>query len=250
MTGVSLMSTPGKGRAIDGLMDRASGALVATEYFEAERLSVRALASARRAGDFERIARICLPLLEARRQKRQAAESSGLCSVVDDEILRRGPKRPGCYLVRAPMIGADARALRVVADARKIPVFVLACEPETRAGKWPVVAVGESRTIGAITIRTQVDPPRGWNAKKSASPGALTVQWFCGAGEALGDAAIAKVNQKLPAVYRVDQLMEYLDAFPDHEKLHQRLEEAARAAMTEPAPDTKLPREWVEERYR
>lgn len=76
-----------------------------------------------------------------------------------------------------------------------------------------------------------------------------TVEWFCRAGEALGDAAIAKVNPKMPAVFRVDMLLEFLDAFPDHEKLHQRLEEAARAAVCEPMPTTSLPRPWVEERY-
>lgn len=252
MTGVSMMSTPAKGRMIDGLMDRASGALVATDYFEAERLCARALASARRSDDFERLARICMPLQEARRQKRQGAENSGYRAIVDGDLLRRGPKRPGCYLVAPPMIGLDAREFRMLADRRKVPVFVLAREPAAHSGKWPVVAVGDSRVIGTVTIRTQVDPPAGLETKSPAGDRgaeAPTAEWFFGAGEAMGDAAIAKVNPKLPAVYRVDQLMEYLDAFPDHEKLHQRLEEASRAAMSEPMPETRLPRAWLEERY-
>jgi hypothetical protein len=62
-------------------------------------------------------------------------------------------------------------------------------------------------------------------------------EWFQSAGEALGDAAIARVKAELPASWRVDELMLYLEAIPDHEKLHQRLAEACRDAAREgPAP--------------
>lgn len=240
---------------IDELMDRASEALCATEYFEAERLCLRALASARARADFERMARICLPLQEARRQRRQIAESSGVRVLVSTPPTRSTIRGPGCYLVQPPLIGLEARRLREAADKREVPILALAREPMTGAGKWPVVAVGQSRLIGMTSIRAYVDPPAGVAARESTATRddaseAPPISWFLSAAEAVGDAAIARINPRLPAAFRVDQLMEFLDAIPDHEKLHQRLEEACRAAAGEPVPVTTLPRAWLEDKYR
>lgn len=54
-------------------MEQASVALVERRYFEAERLALQALRKAHAARDYERMARIVLPLQEARRQKRDLA---------------------------------------------------------------------------------------------------------------------------------------------------------------------------------
>jgi hypothetical protein len=63
-----------------------------------------------------------------------------------------------------------------------------------------------------------------------------SARWFLSSQEALGDAAIAKVDAKLPPDYRALDLYEYLKAVPDHEKLHQALEAACReAAVTGPS---------------
>lgn len=228
------------GTPIDELMERASAALASTGYFEAEKLCLKALKSARATDDFERMARICLPLQEARRQIRQLAESEGFRCVVDSALLSRGPKVAGCYLVEPPMIGLDARAFRELSRRKKVPVLVLAREPVTKAGTWPIVGVGESRQVGMLSVRAYVEPARG-------TPSAA---WVCAAEEALGDAAIARVNPRLPAAFRVDQLLDLLDACPDHEKLHQRLEETCRVAATEPLPQTTLPRAWIDEKYK
>lgn len=66
---------PGKGsrHKIDTLMEQASKALVHRRYFEAERLALQALRKAHALLDYERMARILLPLQEARRQKRDLA---------------------------------------------------------------------------------------------------------------------------------------------------------------------------------
>jgi hypothetical protein len=219
---------------IDETMEKASEALVATRYFEAERLCVRALDRAFRASDFERMARVVLPLQEARRQKRQLAVDSGLTFLLST-VPSAEELFPGCYLLQPPVIGVEARPVRELADKRETPVLVLTREPLTRAGRWPVVAVG------AVSVRAQVDPPypvqRVETSKtKDDAAAPPPASWFEAAAEAMGDAAIAKLKPTDPPAWRVAELLEYLEALPDHEKLHQRLAETCREAATAPPP--------------
>ncbi len=252
-----------KAAKIDAMMEQASAALVKREYFEAERLASSALRRAYAAGDFERMARIIMPLQEARRQKRDLACDSGRLVVIDAELPQGKAIKTGCYLIAPPRVGVDGRLLRELADERHVPTVVLVREPTSREGLWPIVAVGP------VTIRTKVMPPppappapppssvrpstgkAGAEKKKTSrktspkaeaeappsSPGlpVLTREWFLAANEALGDAAIAQVPATLPAASRVDAFMDRLEAHPDHEKLHQRLAEACREALLEPA---------------
>lgn len=230
-------------------MDRASRALAEMRYFEAERQCARALDRAYRSRDYERMARIVLPLQEARRQIRQLATDSGWTGLVgslEPDPLAAGA---GCYLVQPPLIGADARILRELTRAAKVPALVLTREPLTRDGKWPVVAVG-----GVLTLRVRLDPP--WpltrddaSPTKDRPPGAPPVSWFEAAAEALGDEAIRRLRPDEPAAWQVDDLMEFLDAHPDHEKLHQRLDEACRRAACEPAPRGRRHRPRVDDPY-
>jgi hypothetical protein len=235
---------------IDRLMERATRALLATRYFEAERLASAALRRAHSAHDFGRMARILLPLQEARRQKRQLAVDAGERFLVSTPW--RGGMVPGCYLFQPPQIGADARAFREAADAAQVPVFVLTREPLTRDGKWPVVAVG------VVSVRARVDPP--WplervetrvtrDAVDGVTYGPPEVPWFEAAAEAIGDAVIAKLNPADPAAWRVDDLMEFLDAHPDHEKLHQRLADECRLAMNEDLPEGRRHRPKVDDPF-
>lgn len=230
---------------IDRLMEQASQALLDTEYFSVVKLSLRALERARQAEDFDRMARILLPLQEARRQIRQIA-----CDAGPRAILKARPKpselRPGLYLAQPPVIAVEARDIRESADAKSVPVLLLCREPMTRAGKWPIAAVTKGGLIDTVTIRVQVAPPAGVVAThdqpgagptRDTSTDVPDVRWFEATAEALGDAAIARVNTTIPASWRVDELMLYLDAIPEHEKLHQRLAEACRDAAREgPAP--------------
>jgi hypothetical protein len=226
---------------IDRLMERASRALEKTQYFEAERFSKDALNKAHAASDFERMARIILPLQEARRQKRQLAVDSKWIMVFSDPRQLRdfAPELPaGCYLMQPPLLGVDARNLRDEADSRGVPILVICREPLTKDLKWPVVSVGR------VSIRTRVDPPVALTrVEKSVTKDAYTgeplptAQWFEAAAEAIGDSAIAKIKPEEPAAWRVDDLMSWLEAHPDHEKLHQRLEDACRQAMAENLPE-------------
>lgn len=236
---------------IDALMEQASSALVKRNYFEAERLASSALRRAYTVGDYERMSRIILPLQEARRQKRDLAMDSGKIFVIDAELPQGRTLQPGCYLVSPPRVGVDGRLLRELADERQVPTIVIVREPPSRDGLWPIVAVGP------VTVRTKVAPPppkplpKGKPGKKTttkktaATPEAAphaqpaepmpTSAWFISTSEALGDAAIAQVAATLPAASRVDALMDRLEAHPDHEKLHQRLAQACRDALQEPA---------------
>ncbi|HMN42655.1 MAG TPA: hypothetical protein PKE29_17580 [Phycisphaerales bacterium] len=230
---------------IDAMMDQASRALVSRDYFGAEKLALSALRRAHHDADYERMARIILPLQEARRQKREMAFDTKRVFVVDGEIPHGRGLVSGCYLVTPPRVGADGRMLRDAADEKRAPVFVLVREPPTRDGLWPIVAVGP------VTVRAKVGPfvappppapkasakgkARGEKGAPAASAaGVPSVRWFVAAGEALGDEAIGQVCVTLPAAVRVSALMDRLESVPHHEKLHQRLEEACREALLEP----------------
>lgn len=220
---------------IDELMDRASEQLVARQYFDAEANSIDALQRAYAIGDYERMARILLPLQECRRQKRDLARDSRAVFRVSGEMPSGRSLKPGCYLVEPPRVGLDGRLLREEADRKKVPVIVVVREPTTRAGLWPVVA------IGPVTIRTRVPQPDLAAAKPKRSRRAESTggdpaaglpdpEWFIRAGEAIGDAAIAQVADETVPSVRVQALFDRLQANPDHEKLHQALEAACRDA--------------------
>jgi hypothetical protein len=229
------------GSAIDALMERASQALVRCDYFATIELSLRALDKARRSKDFERIARVVLPLQEARRQVRQLACDAGRTFVWRSLPGRDTPMEPGLHLLEPPMIGLEGRAFREIARARKVPALVLVKEPTTGAGKWPIVGVGLGE-FENVVARVQVDPPTALKDNRDKSIATVPpeklpgVEWFLAAQEAVGDAAICKVRPSWPAAHRVEDLIEYLDAVPDHEKLSQALEAAAREALASPLP--------------
>jgi len=212
------MTPPAAGNPVDEVMAKASRALARRKYFEAERLALQALQNARDAGDFERMARIALPLLEARRQRLQQALDAKKIAIIDqafdDETVKL---RRGCYLVQPPLVGADARRLRLAGLRHEVPIAVLCREPLTQLRQCPVVAM-----CSGLTIRVRIDAPA-----KPSNPG---MAWFVGALEALGDSALESIDPKVDADRRVEAILCRLDAHPDHEELHQALIEACREA--------------------
>jgi hypothetical protein len=236
--------------AVDRLMERASRALEAMRYFEAERLCLQAIRKSYSVFDYEVMSRILLPLQEARRQKRQLASEMGSVVRVSELRMAEGDAMPGCYLFQPPLIGADARGFRERADSRGVATFVLTREPMSLDGKWPIVSVGAT-----TSVRTKVDPP--WPVlrvegvpTRDDSPGReIPMAWLEAAAEALGDAAIAKVDPEEHPVWRVADLLEALDALPVHEKLHQALEQACREAAIAPAPDLRRSRRLLDDPF-
>lgn len=199
------------GQDVDTVMEQAEAALRAGRWFEAERLALRALSASRRRERWETMARVVLPLQEARRLRiGKALEQKGV-TIVDTAVHDTEPVAPGCYLIQPPLVGADARRLRLAALRQEVPVAVVCREPLTQLKRCPIVA------IGAITIRARIAPP-----KSDRKP---TLEWFIGAMEALGDAAIESVDSGMDLDRQIDHVMACLDSIPDHEKLHQLLHE-------------------------
>lgn len=231
--------------AIDAIMERASRALAETRYFDAARLCTKALLQARHADDFGRMARICLPLQEARRWIRQEALDTGEVTPVASAGDLRSPPTPGCYLVQPPLIGLDARQFRDQAWTRGLAIFVLCREPMTRDGHWPLVAVGERVTRVRIDPPPGVEPadasgtsPRPVTGDRITAP--LTTEWFASAAEALGDGAIADAsaagNPGDPPAWIVDDHLDLIEACPDHEMFMQALAAACRNAIGTTTP--------------
>jgi hypothetical protein len=229
---------------VDSLMEQASLALVERRYFDAERLAADALARAFTVLDYERMSRIVLPLEEARRHKRDAAVEAGHIAVVTEQVPTGRALRPGCYLVSPPRVGIDGRSLREAADKKKVPVIVVV--RETVRTKVPPPQNGTSGSEGpSRKVRKKVAAGRG-EGESSPAPPRPPVQWFLRTCELLGDAAIAGVDRAMPADFRVEYLFRRLEAHPDHEKLHQALGDACRAAMMGPEPGRKARRPEIE----
>jgi len=229
---------------VDEIMQRGSAALADGDCYAAVTMCARALELARGAEDAERMARICLPLQEARRMIRQRATDTGRVVLVRDEYDVPRPLEAGCYLIQPPLIGADAATLRETGFKQRTAVYALAREPLTRDGRWPIVGVGE------VSVRTKIDPPVPLDRAEDrmskdrfgeSAAGVVPLDWFERAGEALGDAAIAKLKPEHSPWWHVDDLLDALGAVPEHEKLHQRLERACREAMRQPVPTERRP---------
>ncbi len=206
-----------KSEKIDDLMKKASESLARMSYFEAERMASKALAMSRQDDDFDQMARIVMPLMEARRHRLQQALDVKNITILDSELSENMKIKPGCYLVQPPLVGSDARRFRLEALHREIPVAVLCREPITQLGLCPIVAVGPSGSI-----RTKVDPPDDLDHPDLA--------WFADAMSLLGDFALQSIDPEMASHRFLDTLMDYLDTIPEHEGLHQALEQACKDA--------------------
>ena len=178
-----------KTSSVNNLMSKAQQALARNHWFEAERLAVKALEMARTDGDFNLMARITLPLQEARRQRMQIAFDSRKLVILDAPMQDEAAMEGVCYLLQPPLVGSESRRLRLLALDREIPAVFLCREPNTLLGLCPVVAIGQVTVRLASRVLTVCEPSK-----------------------------------------RVDALLERLDTMPDHEKIHQALAEACKAA--------------------
>ncbi len=205
------MTTPPTGQDVDSVMEQVETALKGRRWFEAERLSLKALNAARRQERWDAMARVVLPLQEARRLRLDMALDRKTITIVDTAVHDADPVAPGCYLLQPPLVGADARRLRLAALRQEVPAAVLCREPLTRLKLCPIVA------IGATTVRARIQPPK--NERKPA------MEWFVRGMEALGDAAIDSLDTGMDLDRQIDHVLACLDSVPDHEKLHQLLHE-------------------------
>ncbi len=219
-------------------MEHATRALTSGEYLAAATLCRDALTLARAEHDFERMSRICLPLLEAQRYLRQDALDSGVIHQIAKSTDI--PEMPGsaCYLFAPNFVGADALRFRNAANDAGIAPFVLTREPTTSKNQWPIVGVAQR------VVRVRVEPP------KDDSPNA---KWFSWAGEQLGDQgirdALAAADPGDPPAWIVDDFLDRIDACPEHEKFIKALADACAHAIGHPIPTSKRRRGLIDDPY-
>ena len=218
---------------IDQTMQRASEALARMDYIECESLCLRALAAAREAGDWADYARILMPLQESRRQRRMIAAEGvvrlGSTSLAGGLETWLSHVDAGCIVVTQPHGRHDALRLHEAARAAGKHVEVLLADCDPSAPKWTL------RTFTGPDVTCDIDaPPAPWvdtdepgDAAEAHWP--TPADWFLDASERLGDAALAAVAPQSTGPARVAAIEACLDATADHEILHQRLYDAARA---------------------
>lgn len=209
---------------MDELMELAAAALGRQAWLEAERGAYQALGLAREHGDFEQMAKVVEPLAEARRRRLEKALDVRKIKIVDTTLPEGKQLKRGCYLVQPPLVGADARQLRLTAVAAEVPVAVVCREPLTLTRMWPIVAIGPG-----ATVRLPIEPPDDQEHPDLA--------WFVAALKALGDWAIEGLDPALEPVRRVDTLLDRLETVADHQGLHECLRDACLAAHKALADD-------------
>lgn len=194
------------------IMQKAAQALKANRYFEAERLAAQALEAHHDDGDYAAMAAVVPTLEKARHRRVEEALAAGEVTVVDEPLPEKFNLPAGCYLVQPPLVGADARRLRLAATEAEVPVAVVCREPLTQLRLQPLVAIAPG-----VTMREKVAPPQNMEAPE--------LEWFIDALLAIGDAAIASVDPDEAVEKRVDAILARIDAIPEHEGLHRFLEE-------------------------
>ena len=219
---------------LDNIMEQASQALAELDYPGCETLCLQALSQARERGDWAGYSRVVLPLQEARRQKRQAALDGpialGTANHTGESNTLIDGLNAGALVVTSPLTPDDADRLDRTARESGRAIEILFAQPDADGQFW---AVHTYR--GQLYQALRPAPPTDMQGRalpgQDALPGSkLTpAHWFMQASEALGNTAIAMAAEPMDAIDRVALLEQALSAVGDHELLHQRLADAARA---------------------
>lgn len=203
-------------KRLESMLTRAEAAIKRSAWFEAERITLKAIEAAREVDEFELMSRICVPLKEARRQRMlQAMEISTKVQILE-HVEPEPTADPGIFMIRPPGVAADARRLRIAALHEETPLIIVTREPTTRLGLAPIAAVGR------ITVRVRIEEPK--------NPEKPSVSWVMGALEQLGDGAIDSLDPDADPANKVDSLLAFLDSVPDHQRLHDVLAENCKLA--------------------
>ena len=232
------------GTSIESMMQIASEALARMDYLTCEDRCLEAMAMAKQADDWSQYARILLPLQEARRQRRMIAAEGvirlGTADSSGSPAQWLTQCRVGCVVVTQPHDAQVAQALTREARAQRLYVEVLWADNTLQAAQW---AITTHAGMGARCVVPA--PPRPWvdrwlepesvqqtsDAAQASGVHMTPADWFLDACEALGDAALARIEPAASQLTRIDALERCLTAVTDHEVLHQELTAAARAML-------------------
>lgn len=220
-------------------MERASQALARMDYLECEALCIEALTLARQSQLWDYYARILLPLQESRRHRRMIAAEGcvrlGTSLVAGDVAALLSEHPAGCIVLTPPHTADDARRLQQAARDAHLFVEILLAAPHADDARWTL------RTFSGPAASCSVPRPPAawidaWQPASAANPESPTpphpADWFIDASESLGDELCRQVAAPMGSVARVLELEHCLAAVTDHEILHQRLSDAARAVSS------------------
>lgn len=214
----------------EDLLRRAGEEAKSSKWLESARSAGEALRLAQSARDFGCVGEAAERAREARKRLRQAAlKVKGLAvigtleeigvRVSEDGVASAKGLKGGCVVLEPPgCVGVDGRTLRELCERAGKPALIVVREPPTRAGLWPVVAVGPA------TVRARVAPPKG--------KAGLTPEWCAGAIEALAAAALESVDAAT-AAERVEALVARAESVPESEAIYEAIIEASAAAARE-----------------
>lgn len=206
--------------AADNLMEDASQLLARMDYLGCEAKCLEALAAARQAENWTDYARILLPLQECRRQRRMIAADGVTRLGTRGRIDNLDDRAAACIVLTHPHSANDAADLIEATRDRHIEVLFADNEPD--AATWTL------RSFAGPAVTCDVAAPPAawidqWLKPDRVIAGQCPADWFINATEALGDSAIAQADDD------IQSLEACLDVVTDHEILHQRLGDAARA---------------------
>lgn len=198
-----------------------------SDPFAAESRLAQGLRSAVTAGALDLVPSIVMALADRRADRRGAALDAGRLTVVHEPFEEEVVLEAGLYLLHPPLlVGADARRIRLLAVEQRVPVVAVCREPVTTIGLCPVVAISPG-----CTIRTKLRPPATWDDAEAVA------DWMMLAHDALGDAAVDQLDSELPATRRLEQLLDRLDAIPEHRELHEAIAAIIPEAIAEARED-------------
>ncbi len=196
-------------KRLEAMLTRAEAAMKRSAWFEAERITLKAIEAAREVEEFELMSRICNPLKESRKQRMLEAMNISKKVQIIEHVEPEPTAIPGIVMIRPPAVAADARRLRIAALHEESPLIIITREPTTRLGLAPIAAVGR------ITVRVRIEEPK--------NPEKPSVSWMLGAMQQLGDGAIDTLAPEATPVSKIDSLLAFLDSVPDHEGMHDLL---------------------------
>ena len=211
---------PSSSRTFSKKLGAAITAMEKNDFFHAESMAVTLLEEARGVFDYDAMA-AAIPVLKTARQARvkAALEVDAPIHRLEAPIEEGQSFEGGCWLIDPPRVAADGRTIRTTAFEEKVPVIVLTREPMTRLGLRPIVSIGRA------TVRTKIEP-----AEDSDNP---DLDWFMSSIETLGDHAIETIDTGTDIVKQIDGLLDRLSAIPEHNGLHDALEEACLIAAND-----------------
>lgn len=230
---------------IDQIMEQASRSLAEMDYLTCESHCLKALDKAHDTGDWDAYARILMPLQEARRQRRMiAADGSirlGTADLDSPPAHWLEQVQAGCVVVTHPHTMDDARQLDHAARKHHRHIEVLFADNPPAGDTWRVRSFRGPQVEQNVTCPPQVWT-NNWLAPGETPSGGhdtpTPADWFLDAAEAMGNQAVAVVDgdpaAALGSLARIDRLHEMLQVVTDHEILHQKLAEAARARQQAP----------------